>query len=1252
MKFFIKKRALFLFLTLFVTISSFAQVTYSGGGTGTESNPYVLLTLNDWNKFADSVTNGNSYAGKYLKLGADIANVTNMVGTYSSGTFASYDPFKGNFDGDWHKITVSLNNNVNNSPVEFAAPFAIVDGATISNLIVDGVITNRDSKNAAGIVSCVENKSDKPTYIKNCISSVTITSDSEIAAPYHGGLVGWLYQGELFFENCIFEGSIYGNTNNCAGFLGLVDRSAYNTTQVTYTNCAQVHTEIEHRPNTVFGTFHLPANIDPQGNWNTAYFTHRINDRDNQGTHAYCDGDDNPLPSDYNGILKKYQREHAGDEKTFYIPEVVTDINTTNIYTWPLNPTVKFFGRTLVKDVDYTIDGKDNGDGTYKIWIYAASNAYYGTLTVDNVHVNDVSSWSGLNSLLSSTGTQTKYITLDKDYEAGSGDAAFTVKGSVVLDLNGHKINRKLYYKVGSTIYDTPQNNGYVLYVAKGADLTIKDTSPSHSGVITGGNNIGSGGGIKSVGNLTLENIKVDFNKCKQKDNDWGYGGGVYCNSELRIIGGSVTNNVAQGGGGGIYTEGTLVSIVDATIRGNKAQSKGGGIRIKTQGGTMNNCRVLNNTLTGIDAQDGAGIYNDGQGGVVITNCTISGNNAQHRGGGFYQLKTASTVMRNCTITNNTALDAGGGGIYLFAGSIRLEDCTISGNVSNVVGGVCVTKNTSKANGVLEIKGNVYIYDNIGDATKPNVFLEGNDYVIHVVGDLDENALIGISRNKEGEVTDGLKTYRGTKSNFRSDNYKLYWLMKGEDPKTEVSLNSTLRWSKPKAWQGMIEYTPGGQCTIQAPVIIDKVNDIPNPSNITLTGEGAIFIEEGGQLNYAGTPVPMSVIKTINPPATTTGEVYGWYTISSPINEPKLRGVNADVNLVTSYSEPFNFDLLRYNESTEMWETFVAHMNDHTFDILEKGRGYLYRNALKISIDYRGYNISENVKVTLTTNGSTLKGWNLIGNPYTHDIYKGDSGCAITNSGTSGYTLAEGYYKLTNAGAWEPKIDDGNAIKLGESILVKAITAGDMIITNTMHKHTKRSNNEYIAFTVSNDNYEDVTYAMFDEGISLDKINHRNDEVQMVYIKQNDENYAIAMMSDDTKTFDLNFRAMTMGRYTLSYNTKGEFSYLHVYDKLAGKDIDMIAEKEYSFVGSPNDTDSRFIVSLQYNPNIGNSCFAYQNGNDIIVNGNGELQVFDVLGRLVTTQHINGVETYGRTSLSTGVYIFKLNDKVQKIVVR
>ena len=211
-------------------------------------------------------------------------------------------------------------------------------------------------------------------------------------------------------------------------------------------------------------------------------------------------------------------------------------------------------------------------------------------------------------------------------------------------------------------------------------------------------------------------------------------------------------------------------------------------------------------------------------------------------------------------------------------------------------------------------------------------------------------------------------------------------------------------------------------------------------------------------------------------------------------------------------------------------------------------------------------------------------------------------------------------------------------------------------MTNTTASASAKYNSDNIMFQVANSKYEDIAYAWFDKGIGLDKINHRNPEVPMLYIRQDGGDYAIATMGDDTKAFSLNFRAMTTGKYTLSYKAKGEFSYLHVIDKFTGEDVDMLLEGEYSFIASPNDSDARFIVRLAYKPNYGNdneSVFAYQSGSEIFVSGEGELQVFDVLGRFVMSERINGVKTVSVPA--QGVYVFRLvgeNVKTQKIVIR
>ena len=339
-----------------------------------------------------------------------------------------------------------------------------------------------------------------------------------------------------------------------------------------------------------------------------------------------------------------------------------------------------------------------------------------------------------------------------------------------------------------------------------------------------------------------------------------------------------------------------------------------------------------------------------------------------------------------------------------------------------------------------------------------------------------------------------------------------------------------------------------------------------------------------------------------------------------------------------------------FDESEEdlQWVNYNQANSPHGFTNMTNGRGYIYRNEEDVTLAFTGTVNTGDIEYTVTkTAEAPFSGFNLIGNPYTHTIYKGVGGAINDNK------LNSGFYGASTDGSWTTCSDNSTPIEKNQGILVQANTGGIITMTNVTTGGSSKANHDNIMFKVENAEYSDISYAMFDKGYGLSKINHRNENVPMLYIPQNDENYAIAMMSDDIKTFNLNFEAKTTGKYTLSYKAEGEFSYMHVIDRMTGEDVDMLLEGEYSFIGSPMDNPARFIVRIEYSANSessDNSVFAYQNGNEIVVNGEGELQIFDVMGRMVSAQRVNGVETINLNA--QGVYIFKLNEKTQKIVIR
>ena len=463
---------------------------------------------------------------------------------------------------------------------------------------------------------------------------------------------------------------------------------------------------------------------------------------------------------------------------------------------------------------------------------------------------------------------------------------------------------------------------------------------------------------------------------------------------------------------------------------------------------------------------------------------------------------------------------------------------------------------------------------------------------------------------------------------------------------------------------------PGNWFNGEAPGSNDYVTlrnrvSIPNGclaqvKDIMLAIGSGITIKDGGQF-YVDTDRSLDLQVTVEKNISAAdGEAQtNWYLISSPVFTGHYSGSDpyqycqTIIALVDNLTDGED-DMYRYKESEHKWQNKKAEGALGFFD-MERGRGYLYRNAADVTISFTGTmtvgnQSSDNYHLSYTQlddEHAALSGFNLVGNPYTHNICK--------STAMPDY-LETGFYKLADYGQWTA-CTDNTVIGVGEAILVQAMSdANDQCLAFEDHLATStkaRLANDNIKFTVANSQYSDVTYALFEEGHGLTKINHRNAEVPMIYIPKNGENLAIATMSGDTKTFPLNFKAMTLGSYTLSCNPEGRFNYLHLVDRFTGEDVDMLLENEYKFIGAPNDRDDRFVVYLEYSETSDFSdVFAYQNGNEVIINGDGTLQVFDVMGRMVSTQYVNGVGTWRAASVPTGVYIFRLNGKTQKMVIK
>jgi hypothetical protein len=96
----------------------------------------------------------------------------------------------------------------------------------------------------------------------------------------------------------------------------------------------------------------------------------------------------------------------------------------------------------------------------------------------------------------------------------------------------------------------------------------------------------------------------------------------------------------------------------------------------------------------------------------------------------------------------------------------------------------------------------------------------------------------------------------------------------------------------------------------------------------------------------------------------------------------------------------------------------------------------------------------------------------------------------------------------------------------------------------------------------------------------------------------------------------------------------------------------------YTFTAKTTDYESRFklVFSICGDANDDDAPFAFIDASgNIIVNGEGTLQVFDALGHQLVTKQLSTLNSQLSTPLAKGVYVLRLvngeNVRTQKIVI-
>ena len=339
------------------------------------------------------------------------------------------------------------------------------------------------------------------------------------------------------------------------------------------------------------------------------------------------------------------------------------------------------------------------------------------------------------------------------------------------------------------------------------------------------------------------------------------------------------------------------------------------------------------------------------------------------------------------------------------------------------------------------------------------------------------------------------------------------------------------------------------------------------------TAPAGLVIKEGAQLINASANVAATLEKKI----TSYGreDSNQWYAIASPMNEMPIAG--------SDFLTP-SYDLYRFNETNLTNEEWENRKDDHReFNTFENGRGYLYANSNDFTPSFIGVLNASDVTRSLTCSNrpnDPLSGFNLIGNPFPHNIYKG-AGAAIDNA-----NLASGYYTLTNEGTWQVHTFE-DAIFPGQGILVKAIVPTVLtIVKSNLAASSESCEGERcmgsMSISVEGDNGQDQAYVYFGRGNSMEKMGGFVAQEPSLWLRDNDKDYAIAHVDYVGESLEICFSSKQPGDFTLTVDRyEMEFEYLQLVDHVTGLIVDLLKQPTYGFHATGQEPDARFSIRFK-----------------------------------------------------------------------
>ena len=374
-------------------------------------------------------------------------------------------------------------------------------------------------------------------------------------------------------------------------------------------------------------------------------------------------------------------------------------------------------------------------------------------------------------------------------------------------------------------------------------------------------------------------------------------------------------------------------------------------------------------------------------------------------------------------------------------------------------------------------------------------------------------------------------------------------------------------------------------------------------------------------------------------------------------------------------------------------DAYPANENEETLIV---GRGYMASIAVPTFMQSHGnLNAGNGLTMPLTnTASSKMPGWNLVGNPYhgylDFNVFAEENKNVLSEHENNLFYVvydADGYTNFAeSAFKYYPKLGSVNGAYAGQYLhphqgfYVKAKEGGgnlqfteSMVASRSSLGTTSDTDGHFreddwrpayplVNLYLSSDKgCADVTVIEFErpEWGGARKLKELRVGDGLFYAQHDDTHFAALFAEKGVERVPLWFEAKEDDIFTIKWNTaNGDFHTMYLIDNMTGVTYDMIRNDSYTFEGHKGDYPSRFYITFSVTGVDENELdinFAFFDGSQWVVTGDGELDFIDMHGRVLARRRVSGQSRVGLPAVAAGMYLLRLTNehetKVQKVFV-